>query len=75
MGWGEVVAPGHPVCRPAPGTPSSPPRQPGPSDPCWGCVDAEQSSDETRGEAASKGAEGIKMMLQQISFNYINKGS
>lgn len=75
MGWGDVVAPWHPVCRAAPGAPSSPPGQAGPSDLRWGCAVAEQSSDERRGEASSKGAEGIKMMLQQIGFNYVNKGS
>jgi len=69
MGWGDVAAPGQPVYGTAPGAPSS---RPGPSGPCWGCADAEQSSDEARGEAAP---ERIEMMLQQIGFNYVNEGS
>lgn len=73
MGWGDVVAPGHPIRRAAPLVPSSPPGQPGPSDLRWGCGDAEQSNDEAREEAAAEGAEGIKIMLQQIGFNYANK--
>lgn len=30
---------------------------------------------ERREEAAPKGAEGIKMSLQQIGFNYVNQDS
>lgn len=74
MGWEDVVAPRHPLCRAAPEAFCSPPGWPEPSNLHWGGANAEQSTDEVRGEAAPEGTKGIKMM-QQSAFNYVNEGS
>lgn len=68
MGWGDVVVPGHPICRAAPGASSSPLGQPGPSDPRWDCADAEQSSDEVRGEERLhlRGQRGLRWCYSKL---------